>query len=1020
MSKFYRSLLSACIILFSAGIIKAQCPINNQSPTINPSTICGSGTATVSIPSSQLGVTYALVTGTVIVSGPTAGTGSALNFTTGTVTVTTTYSVMATNGTCTVTMTPDVTVTVTPGPTVTVAATKTLDCSGHADTLTASGASTYTWMPGGANGATHIVNPNTTTNYTVTGTDINGCTGTVVQTISVTPSPTITITTTPLGGICAGASATLTASGAISYTWSANAGGATTNSVVVSPTVTTVYAVAGSNGTCTSVRTRTVTVNPTATVTINGPAFVCMGSTATLTASGATNYTWSTGATTTSITVSPTVTTTYSVVGSGFGTCPGSASFTLNVSSNPPPTVTISGSTVTCMGQPDVLTANGATTYTWSANAGGATTATVAPSPTVNTTYSVVGTDNNGCTGLGTFSVTVKPLPVVTTNSPAMCIGATTTLTASGASTYSWSPPTDLSATTGASVTANPTVTTTYTVTGTSASGCTNTATATVTVHPLPSLSVTPATICNPGTATLTCNPSTLPSYTWSPGLSSTNGPSVTGSPTVTTNYTVSATDANGCVGTTVATINVVSSLTVTASPSSTAACIGSSVTLTGLGAASYTWANSAGSMSGNTGTTVTVTPAGSSTTYSVTGSSGSCSNGPYTLTITVNPLPVVTASASPNDSICTGSSVTLNGSGAISYSWTNGVTDGVAFTPTTTATYTVTGTDTNGCKNTAAQKVTLNPLPTVTITPSPGGFICPGQTVTLTASGAASYVWSANAGSATTNTVAISPAVTTSYTVTGMSALGCTNTAVRNENVRIPPTITITGQNSFCGAATTTLTASGASTYTWSTGVNTPSITVSPTVTTTYTVVGTGTNVCTTTVVDTVKINTPPTVMANATSTLVCSGSSVTLTGSGAASYTWSGGVTDGAAFAPSATQQYTVTGSDANGCTGSDTITITVQSCTGINSIGLAQSASIYPNPSKGVVNISMNLSGQSYLDIKIVNMSGEVVYHELVGSVNGAITKTLNLSDLSKGIYFVRVGTDKEIVMKKVVLQ
>jgi len=81
-------------------------------------------------------------------------------------------------------------------------------------------------------------------------------------------------------------------------------------------------------------------------------------------------------------------------------------------------------------------------------------------------------------------------------------------------------------------------------------------------------------------------------------------------------------------------------------------------------------------------------------------------------VTVTVNPLPVVNAGA--DQTICIGAPVTLNGSGAVSYTWTNGVTNGVAFNPTTTTTYTVTGTDANGCQNTDQVTVTVNPLPVV------------------------------------------------------------------------------------------------------------------------------------------------------------------------------------------------------------------------------------------------------------------------------------------------------------------
>ena len=80
--------------------------------------------------------------------------------------------------------------------------------------------------------------------------------------------------------------------------------------------------------------------------------------------------------------------------------------------------------------------------------------------------------------------------------------------------------------------------------------------------------------------------------------------------------------------------------------------------------------------------------------------------------TITVNTLPTVDAGS--DQTVCFGDDVTLSGSGASTYSWDNGITDNTAFTASTTTTYTVTGTDANGCQNTDRVTVTVNALPTV------------------------------------------------------------------------------------------------------------------------------------------------------------------------------------------------------------------------------------------------------------------------------------------------------------------
>ena len=161
---------------------------------------------------------------------------------------------------------------------------------------------------------------------------------------------------------------------------------------------------------------------------------------------------------------------------------------------NPKPNVTVSPNVTICNGASTPLTASGANTYSWSPATGlSATTgATVTASPTTTTTYTVIGTDGNGCTNTAQVTVTVNPKPTITVTpaAPSICFGSSVSLTASGASTYSWSPGTGLSATTGATVTANPTTTTTYTVTGTDANSCVNTANVTVTVTASPTITL--------------------------------------------------------------------------------------------------------------------------------------------------------------------------------------------------------------------------------------------------------------------------------------------------------------------------------------------------------------------------------------------------------------------------------------------------------------------------------------------------------------------------------------------------
>jgi Concanavalin A-like lectin/glucanases superfamily/Secretion system C-terminal sorting domain/Ig-like domain CHU_C associated len=242
-------------------------------------------------------------------------------------------------------------------------------------------------------------------------------------------------------------------------------------------------------------------------------------------------------------------------------------------------------------------------------------------------------------------------------------------------------------------------------------------------------------------------------------------------------NWTV---ESANCTSVRVPAVFTVNALpTVTASATSAAVCAGGTLTLSGGGAASYTWNN--GVTNG-----VLFIPA-STNTYIVTGIDANTCTDTASITIPVNALPTITASAS-SSSICVGQATTLTGGGAVSYTWDNGVTNGVAFAPTATLTYTVTGTDANACSNTASSTITVNALPTVTASAS-FNSICEGQSTTLTGGGAVSYTWN----NGVTNGIAFSPTATATYTVTGTDANTCSNTATQTVTVNANPVASLT-----------------------------------------------------------------------------------------------------------------------------------------------------------------------------------------------------------------------------------
>ncbi|MBS1645984.1 MAG: VCBS repeat-containing protein [Bacteroidetes bacterium] len=282
------------------------------------------------------------------------------------------------------------------------------------------------------------------------------------------------------------------------------------------------------------------------------------------------------------------------------------------------PTITVGGNTSVCIGSTTTLTAsNNVSTYTWSTSDN---TASISVTPTVNTTYNVVGTTSVGCVSNAiTTTVTVNSLPTVTataTSTTAICSGSNDILNASGASTYTWS----TSATT-VSITITPTVTTTYTVVGTDVNGCVNMDTVSVPVNALPNVTATAASaaICTGSSDSLRATGAV--SYAWNTSATSAN---ISVSPTAATSYTVTGTDANGCVNTATVAVNVNALPTLSLTASSPSVCVnGTPITLTGSPAGGV---YSGTHVSGNTFTPTAATGT-FNVVYSYTNSTTSCSN---------------------------------------------------------------------------------------------------------------------------------------------------------------------------------------------------------------------------------------------------------------------------------------------------------------------------------------------------------------------------------------------------------
>ncbi|MFN8357698.1 MAG: T9SS type A sorting domain-containing protein [Spirosomataceae bacterium] len=781
--------------------------------------------------------------------------------------------------------------------TATIAGTKEI-CAGGSTSLTASGGTSYSWSGTNFTSTTNPVSISNAGTYTVTATSGN-CTASATVSVSILPSITVSITGNK--EICTGGSASLTASGGTSYSWSGPGSFASTTSVVNVLAIGT-YTVTATSGNCTASATVSVSVLPSISVTIAGTKEICAGGSTSLTASGGTSYSWSgTNFTSTTNPVSISNAGTYTVTATS-GNCTASAS--VSVAALPSISVAIAGTKEICTGGSTSLTASGGTSYSWS---GTNFTSTANPVSISNAgTYTVTATSGN-CTASATVSVSVLPsITVSITGNKEICTGGSASLTASGGTSYSWSGPGSFASTTSV---VNVLAIGTYTVTATSGN-CT--ASATVSVSVLPSISVTIAgtkEICAGGSTSLTASGGT--SYSWSGTnfTSTTNPVSISNAGT----YTVTATSGN-CTASASVSVAALPSISV-AIAGTKEICTGGSTSLTASGGTSYSWS---GTNFTSTANPVSISNAG---TYTVTATSGNCT---ASATVSVSVLPSITVSITGNKEICTGGSASLTASGGTSYSWSGPG----SFASTTSVvnvlaigTYTVTATSGN-C--TASATVSVSVLPSISVTIAGTKEICAGGSTSLTASGGTSYSWSGTNFTSTTNPVSISNAGT--YTVTATSG-NCTASASVSVAALPSISVAIAGTKEICTGGSTSLTASGGTSYSWS-GTNFTSTAnpVSISNAGTYTVTATSGN-CTASA--TVSVSVLPSITVSITGNKeICTGGSASLTASGGTSYSWSGP----GSFASTtsvvnvlAVGTYTVTATSGN-CTASATVSVSV----------------------------------------------------------------------------------------------
>jgi len=924
-------------------VYSSACSLSSTLPTITPSTATICKGKSTSLTASGAGTTFTWYANAI--STTALATTAAYS-----ITPTATTTLFVTQSTSSVCVSPraSVTVTVNSAPSITATTSSNAICIGSTATISVEGGTSYLWDNNIGTVTSKAITPTISTTYNVTGTDANSCTNTASVTVTVNTLPTIIASVTPTV-ICSGATATLAVTGASSYSWNNGIGSAT--SKAINPTVTTSYIVTGTNANgCLNTASTTLKVNASPAIYATAvPSIICTGSTATLAVTGASSYFWN-NAVGTSLTkaVNPTVTTNYAVTGTDANGCTNTASTIVTV--NALPTITASANpSAICIGNSATISALGATTLTWNNGIGVATSKSV--SPTATTTYSVTGTDVNGCSNTGSTQVTVNELPTIalTATPTAICSGSSSALLAAGAVNYIW----DNGLKAGATQTVSPLANTIYNVTGTDGNGCSasNKVEIAVTTPTVPNVADVNAPVNTTPIPSLTAT-GTLTLVKWYDETGATllyTGPTFTpniASPALATTLKYKVTNTvNTCESASSTVILAFTTCTVTA-PSvdiaSQSVCKGTAfsaftATVTGT---SVQWYNATSTTP--IATTAAFTPQVSGDYY--VSQTNVCEGAKTKVTATIDSLPIVAISANPT-SICSGKSTSLTASGASTYTWDNNLTSGTTKSVSITATtiFNVTGTDSKGCKasNKIEITVTTPTQPTVdksNVTVSVNTTPIP----TLQANGTLVKWYDATTGNylvtgpSFTPTIQ-SPATPTYFTYNVTNTVnGCESTTKQvilafTSCTVTAPNVDKTAQSVCSGSAFTAFTATSGTSIKWYNAASSTPISTSaaftPQVEGDYYV--TQTDVCEGAKTKvTATIYALPTVTLASNNSIICAGTSATLTASGATSYVWDNNLTAGNSntVSPKANTTYSITGTDANKCIATSQIDITV----------------------------------------------------------------------------------------------
>jgi len=592
------------------------------------------------------------------------------------------------------------------------------------------------------------------------------------------------------------------------------------------------------------------------------------------------------------------------------------------------PTVASTPPTCTAGGSSTISNYNAALGYTFnpagpSVGAGGAINGM-----NIGTSYIVLANDGT-CTSSASASFSNAPqtsapaVPTVTTTPPSCSAAGSATITNYNAALTYIFLPAGPSAGAGGVITGM-TPGTSYNV-GSSDGTCTSPApsnsfsiAAQLPTPATPTVTSTPPTCSADGSSTIS-NYNAALTYTFTPaGPSANAGGAITGM-TIGTSYTVVANDGS-CNSTPSAAFSNAPQTTAPAVPTVTTtppscSAAGSSTISNYNAALTYTFSPT-GPTAGAGGAITGMTPG---TSYTVESSDGTCNSiTPSNPFSNGAQFPTPVAAIAGSLSYCTGGNTTLTASGGTGYAWTDANSNNVGNTASVTITqgsYTVLVTDANGC--TALANATVTEATSLTVTISGTLTYCPGGNTTLTANGGTNFVWN-DANNSTTAAITVTAGT---YSVTTSDASGCTGTNTATVTEFTAPVASISGALSYCVGGNTTLTASGGASYVWNDASN--STTAAITVTQgSYTVTATDANTCTATATANVTEDGPPTITISGALSY-CTGGNTTITASGGNDYLWSNGETTASTTVTQGT--YTVTVTNATGCTNTESVTIT-----------------------------------------------------------------------------------------------